>query len=227
MARVVTRNSRCLAMALIILLTTGFSQQPGSPPVPPSGTEGAKASAPQTQPAPALRVSTRLVLIDVVALDHKGLPVADLKAEDFTLREEGADQKVRVFSFQQPSAGEATPGVPAAQPVKIPATMFTNVPTYKANRTLSVILLDGLNTDLASQKYARQEMIKSLAKLPAGQPVAVYAWASSCGCSRISPPIPACSSRLCWPARGMLRRSWTTPPLARVPPTSPGLWPAP
>src|SRR5262249_46820994 len=42
------------------------------------------------------------------------------------------------------------------------------------DRTLSVILLDGLNVDLVNQNVVRQEMIKFLAKLPAGQPVAVY-----------------------------------------------------
>jgi VWFA-related protein len=129
------------------------------------------------QSPPTLRVTTRLVLVDIVALDHKGLPVADLKADDFTLREEGSQQKLRVFSFQQPgmTEGERSSDAAKTEPVKLPPNMFTNVPTYKADRTLSVILLDGLNVDLANQKFVRQEMIKYLAKLPAGQPVAVFA----------------------------------------------------
>jgi VWFA-related protein len=173
------RNPKCIVAALMLSIA-GFAQQPGQPASPSSEGAGAQNSsaalpaAQQAQPVASLKVTTRLVLVDVVALDHKGLPVTDLKAEDFTLREEGAEQKLRVFSFQQPTAGEGTSGSPAAGPVSLPANMFTNVPTYRANRTLSVILLDGLNTDLTSQKYVKQEMIKFLTKLPAGQPVAVY-----------------------------------------------------
>jgi VWFA-related protein len=174
----VARSLRCLAV-LLIVSATGVSQQelPSSSP----STQAAASQNPALdtasgqQPASTLRVTTRLVLVDVVALDHKGLPVTDLKADDFSLREEGSEQKVRVFSFQQPGTAESGSDAAKAQPVKLPPNMFTNVPTYKADRTLSVILLDGLNVDLANQKFMRQEMIKYLAKLPAGQPVAVYA----------------------------------------------------
>ncbi len=51
--------------------------------------------------ATVLKVTTRLVVVDVVALDHKGAPVTDLRAEDFSLQEEGAEQNIRVFNFQQ------------------------------------------------------------------------------------------------------------------------------
>jgi len=50
------------------------------------------------------------VIVDVIALDHKGGPVTDLKADDFTLTEEGKQQKIRSFTFQHP----ASPGQPAA-----------------------------------------------------------------------------------------------------------------
>ncbi len=40
---------------------------------------------------------------------------------------------------------------------------------------LNVLLLDGLNTKLMNQVYARAEMVKFLQKLPPNQPVAVYA----------------------------------------------------
>jgi VWFA-related protein len=111
------------------------------------------------------------VLVDVVALDKKGQPITDLKAEDFSLQEEGKAQEIRVFSFQQPSAGSGDP----SEPVSSPPGTFSNVPTFRPNRTLSVILLDGVNTDVQNQKSVRQEMLKFLEKLPAGQPVAVYA----------------------------------------------------
>jgi VWFA-related protein len=146
----------------------------------------AQSSAPQTAPQPAtqtpdgplgaaavLKVKTRLVMVDVVALDHKGIPVTDLKAEDFTLFEENAEQKIRVFNFQQ---GSQKPDQPATfVAATLPPGRITNMPRFKTNGTLNVLLLDGINVTNVNQKYARDQMLKFLEKLPAGQPVAVYA----------------------------------------------------
>ena len=73
--------------------------------------------APQP-PAPAsqgqIRVTTELVLVNVVARDKKGNLVRDLKKEDFTLLEDGKKQQISTFDFQsvdQPltaGAAEAT-----------------------------------------------------------------------------------------------------------------------
>src|SRR6266849_947522 len=170
------KNSYSLFYLAFLLLAapTLSSAQPAAqspaPASPPAQAAGQASSQVASEPAAVLKVTTRLVVVDVVATDRKGLPLTDLKAEDFSLQEEGTEQKVKVFSFQQPSQTET----PTA-PVKLPANMVSNVPTYQASRTLSVLLLDGLNTDLVNQKYVRQEMIKFLEKLPAGQPVAVYA----------------------------------------------------
>jgi hypothetical protein len=35
-----------------------------------------------------------MVVVDVVATDNKGVPVPDLKADDFTVQEEGQEQPV-------------------------------------------------------------------------------------------------------------------------------------
>jgi VWFA-related protein len=137
----------------------------------PSPETTSRSSLQGTQTEPVLKITTRLVLVDVVALDKKGQPVTGLKAEDFSLEEEGMAQQIRVFSFQQPSReADASP-----QPVRSSPDTFTNRPTFRPNRTLSVILLDSVNTDVQNQKSVRQEMLKFLEKLPAGQAVAVYA----------------------------------------------------
>ena len=148
---------RNLAIVFAIGLAVSHAQQPSQSPTPGSSL-------------PTLKVSTRLVIVDVVASDGKGHPVTDLKPEDFTIMEEGSSQQIKIFNFQQPAASDQAPLATA----KLPPNMVTNVPTYKPNRTMSVLLLDGLNTDNNSQKYARQEMLKYLSKLPAGQPVAVF-----------------------------------------------------
>src|SRR5258708_3784858 len=49
-----------------------------------------------------LRTNTRLVVVDVVAIDSKGQPVPDLKPADFTLLEDGKPQKISGFNFEHP-----------------------------------------------------------------------------------------------------------------------------
>ncbi|HWX53331.1 MAG TPA: VWA domain-containing protein [Verrucomicrobiae bacterium] len=173
---------------LLALLLAGLAKTQQTPPTTQSSQSAQPQSPAQAQSAPAstetptvLKVTSRLVVVDVVALDRKDQPVTDLKPEDFTLLEEGKEQKVRSFSFQHPvSAGEADGAQGGKQsaaviPAKLPPNMFTNIPMYRANGALNVLLLDGLNTKRTNQIYAREEMIKFLEKLPAGQPVAVYA----------------------------------------------------
>ncbi|HEY5029258.1 MAG TPA: VWA domain-containing protein [Candidatus Angelobacter sp.] len=121
--------------------------------------------------AAVLKVKTRLVVVDVIALDHKGNPITDLKADDFTLQEENKSQKIRVFNFQQGPQGQ--PAVMTS--VTLSANRITNMPRFKTNSALNVLLLDGINVSNANQKYAREQMLKFLEKLPAGQPIAVYA----------------------------------------------------
>jgi VWFA-related protein len=60
-------------------------------------------------------------------------------------------------------------------PAALPANRITNMPRFKTNSALNVLLLDGINVTNANQKYVREEMLRFLEKLPAGQPLAVYA----------------------------------------------------
>ncbi|MBZ5504546.1 MAG: VWA domain-containing protein [Acidobacteriia bacterium] len=166
-----------IIVLLVIFAAVAVPQQTAPATVAPA--------SPQAQPQPqlttqggtaaVLKVKTRLVVVDVVVVDHKGVPVTDLKAEDFTLREEGAEQKIRVFSFQQPSQSQGQPATLAA--ATLPPSRITNMPRFKTNSTLNV-LLDGINVTSQNQKYAREQMLKFLEKLPAGQPIAVYALGS-------------------------------------------------
>ena len=60
---------------------------------------GAIPDAAQQKPqqAPAFRSEAELVTVDVVVADKRGDPVADLRAEDFVVTEEGRPQKVQFF----------------------------------------------------------------------------------------------------------------------------------
>ena len=114
-----------------------------------------------------LRATTRLVVVDVVAVDEKGQPVADLKADDFTVLEDGKPQKVSDFSFHHPAA--AAPAPPPAPGI------ISNAPRFSSNSCLNVILLDGINTDFSSHAYAQDMLARYLDTNPPIQPTAVYA----------------------------------------------------
>ena len=126
------------------------------------------SSAKEPPAKPAIKTTTRLVVVDVVALDSKGTPISDLKSEDFSLLEDGRPQQISIFTFQHPTQA------PVEATVPLPANVFTNVPAAKPT-SLNVILLDALNGEFSSRAYAREQLIKFLEEGHSNQPVAVYA----------------------------------------------------
>ena len=128
-----------------------------------------------TQPQPSLKVSTRIVLVDVVATNGKNEPLTDLTAGDFTVFENGKPQPVSNFSLQQPAAqGSASNESPGAAPAPaLLPNVFSNVPHYKAASVWNVLLLDYMNSQVISQADLRQQLAKILGKLP-DEPLAVY-----------------------------------------------------
>src|SRR5437762_4026427 len=60
-----------------------------------------RQSSPQAPASPGrIRVTTELVLVNVVAHDKKGNLIRDLKKEDFTLLEDGKKQDISTFDFE-------------------------------------------------------------------------------------------------------------------------------
>lgn len=163
-----------LSFAATMVLAAVCMAQQSSPAQPPKQGEAHAAAATAQQPAyessAVLKVKSRLVVVDVVARDSKGGPVTDLKQEDFTILEDGKEQKLRIFSFQQPDDSVAmAPPVPANG-----MNVVDNLPHFKPGRALNVILMDALNTSRLNQASMRQAMIKFLDTLPANEPIAVY-----------------------------------------------------
>jgi hypothetical protein len=92
---------RTLVPFFVLLITAPTYSQSGG-----ASQSGARAeqqsSSPQQETAVSpsnmvLRTTTRLVVVDVVTVDSKGEPVLDLKADDFTILEDGKPQKIRVL----------------------------------------------------------------------------------------------------------------------------------
>ncbi len=164
-----TATLSALFLFLLASMAAIHLQSQTNAPAPSQQTGQQPANS---EPATVLKATTRLVVVDVVATSHDK-PVTDFKREDFTLLEDGKKQEIKVFTFQQPIPSATASVVPAA--VKLPENFFTNIPRYNAdNQTFNIVLLDALNTTLPHQAYVRDQMIRYLAKMPEGQPLAIY-----------------------------------------------------
>ena len=131
---------------------------------------GWQAQAPTgpEMPAPTIRVSTHLVLVDVVVTDKQGNPVANLKPEDFVLEEGGKAQKIT--TFVTPSDNK----VP--EPASPPPGIYSNKPQYRSpGAPVTVMLLDAMNTPFSDQAYSRGQMLKFVEQqYKPGQRMAVF-----------------------------------------------------
>jgi VWFA-related protein len=147
----------CLA-ALALAMGGGASAQAPSPP----------ATAPQGQaPAPGqptFRVSVDLVTTDVIVRDNRDQFVADLKAGEFEVFEDGVKQEIvslvlthggRVFNVQAP------PPPPAQEGIILPPTRPTN---DTAGRVF-LLFIDDLHLDFRETPRTRDLLKRMLRNL--------------------------------------------------------------
>lgn len=149
-----------VGLAALLIQPAGMSLAQQAPPPPP-------AQAPQ-----AIRATTELVLVNVVARDKKGNLIRDLKREDFTVLEDGQKQQVSSFDFENIDelalAGQTAPttmgtenAIPGAAPTVKPQ------PTIDArDRRLILLFFDfsAMEVDQidravdSAKKYVRAKM---------------------------------------------------------------------
>lgn len=127
-------------------------------------------SALHAQDAPArtgqtFKSATRLIQVSVVVHDGRRRPVADLKAEDFEVLENGKPQAISLFSVRNQSPAEA-----AAEA----AGVFTNRVQSPANGGVVAIVFDRLNTGFTEQAQAREHIIKYLGQVRPEDRVALF-----------------------------------------------------
>lgn len=119
--------------------------------------------------APVLRTTTRLVQLNVIATDKKGEPVSDLTAADFVVLDNGRPQTIKFFRKE-------TDQPPAHSPQLLPPDTYTNQirQTASVPASVTILLLDGLNTNISDQAYARQQAIKFLQQIQSQDRLAVF-----------------------------------------------------
>ncbi len=135
-----------------------------------STAEGNKPPQKPKHTSTVLRVTTHLVQVNVIALDRQGHPVSSLTRNDFRVYDNGKQQNIIVFRVESSQTR-------AASLPKLPSNVFSNRSERAgyAPPSVTVILLDALNTPFAAQVYARQQMIKFLQDLRPNDSVALYA----------------------------------------------------
>ncbi|HKW35544.1 MAG TPA: VWA domain-containing protein [Candidatus Acidoferrum sp.] len=146
---------------------TGLAQDKAQPPLPHSGQE----------PPAVLKVTTRLVTVDVVARDHKGNPVSDLKADEFQITEQVSSRKSlqKIASFRLLDRSQTKVPDEEKEALQLPVGVHTNmVTTKRLSAPPTILLVDGLNTEAASQLQVRKKMVQMLASVPGDVPLAVF-----------------------------------------------------
>lgn len=121
-----------------------------------------------------IRVSTRLVEVNVVVRDSRG-PISGLTKNDFRIFDKGKERQIEVFTISgAPPKPAADSAAKAAPP--IPPGVSTNRPrpTGDAPSGATVLLIDVLNTELADQQTAQKHILKFLASLDPNRRVAIY-----------------------------------------------------
>jgi VWFA-related protein len=141
------------------------------PPAAPSAStaasapEAAPANLPQTQ---LLKASASNVLVDVVVTDAKLKPALGLGKQLFEVLEDGKPQTIDFFEEHT-----AVPA-PEIEASKLPANLYTNLPTALVSDSVNVLLIDKVNTPLQDQARVHQQIIDFLQKMNPGTKIAIF-----------------------------------------------------
>ncbi len=169
-----SRSHRINASAAVLVAILVLISFPGPLSGLQSGQSPKPAEVPQQPAPPPVRVSTRLVQVSVIVEAH-GKPVTGLKKEDFALYDQGQPQEIAFFSeLSNTAAANSTGGATAAS--ALPPDMFTNRIAQKPGvpPSVTVILLDMLNTHSGDMAYARNQIVKFIEALQPEDRVALY-----------------------------------------------------
>jgi VWFA-related protein len=136
------------------------AQQPPQP---------ARPTTKESSSMPVLRVNTHLVQVNVIVNDKRGNPITGLTKEDFVLLDNKKPQEIHLFS--------AETNLPREQPpAPLSPDTYSNRLSEQANvsASVTVVLLDALNTEFADQGLTRKQVLKFLEHLRPQDRVALY-----------------------------------------------------
>jgi VWFA-related protein len=114
------------------------------------------------------KTSARIVVVDVVVSGKNHRPLTGLHQQDFQIAEDGHPQTIHYFEEHS-----------GAQPVQVsvpdlPPNVFTNIPRVKPGDSVTVLVLDSLNTPLDDQRRVHAQVLKYLKKPQPGRRIAIF-----------------------------------------------------
>jgi VWFA-related protein len=146
------------------------AQQATQPAWPPSATPSAATPADSSGQVPTIRVTSRIVVLDVVVTDGQGHSVKGLKASDFALSENGVPQKLDTFA-EVDAAPVAPPDQVAAEPT-LPPDTFAVTPPVTGNGAMTVIVLANVAWEHVS--FVHDQLKEFLATSALDTPIAIF-----------------------------------------------------
>jgi VWFA-related protein len=191
------RRELVLSVLLCSLVTTICAAQSISSTDPWTGgsASGATGMQPMSAPPPdtghnasdnkllQFKSETTLIQVPVVVTDRSGSHVHGLTKADFTILENGKVQKIATLEEIVPASAASTTPIAGN-----PGGVFSNMtPDESKPRSLTVLLLDEVNTAFLDQSYGRKQLVKYLANhLDSSQPTGLMVLTSK-GVSVLSP----------------------------------------
>jgi VWFA-related protein len=139
---------------------------------------GAQAENELSAPVPTLQTFSRMVTLELVVTDAKGHHVNDLKAGDFKIFEQAPGERAdkheqKISTFKEVRMADMVN--PVAPEKEIAPGTFTNaLHVQKDPAPATIILVDGLNTEVQFQAQVHMQMMHMLRTLPSNVPVAVF-----------------------------------------------------
>jgi VWFA-related protein len=122
-----------------------------------------------------LRSETRLVQLNVIVETKNGRLVEDLKKEDFTLLDNGKEQKIALFATESAKARETGSTEGDANHTPAPNAFGNRLRhSEEPPGSVTVILFDVLNTSFTDQAYAQTQILAFLRQLQPQDHVAIY-----------------------------------------------------
>lgn len=151
------RSAVLTAVALALMAGRPGLTQQQTPPQPPPAAQ--PPAGPPQQPPPRFRTETNLVQVDVYATKD-GVPVQDLKAEDFELFEDNAPQKIDSFAHIV-----VTPAGPQAAVIEPSSVTQANQLAGDPRRRVFVIYLDTEHVDYEGSFRIKEPLIAMLTRI--------------------------------------------------------------
>jgi VWFA-related protein len=161
-----------LLITVLSLSLPAIAQTPAAPP------QAAQLSGDQAESAMTLKTFSRMVTLELVVTDSKGQHINNLKPEDFKIYEQnqtqaGGKHEQKIAQFREVRMSDLRNPV-ASEPQVAPGVYTNAVTVEKDPVPATIILVDGLNTDVRFQPQVHMQMMRMLRQLPSNVPVAVF-----------------------------------------------------